>query len=47
MGHALWEGGKAIVKTVANTVRSVATGLLEGAKNVVSGVFSLLGSLFG
>ncbi|MHC6201653.1 hypothetical protein ACYULU_00470 [Breznakiellaceae bacterium SP9] len=43
VGHAVWEGGKAIVKTVANTVRSVASGVVKGAKRVFSGIKSFFG----
>jgi len=46
IGHAIWEGGKAIVKTVANTVKSVASGIIEGVKNVASGIADFVGSLF-
>ncbi|MDR2518490.1 MAG: hypothetical protein LBD13_03635 [Spirochaetaceae bacterium] len=41
IGHALYEGGKAIVKTVAHAVKSIATGIKEGAKNLVRGLASL------
>ncbi|MDR3170411.1 MAG: hypothetical protein LBU17_02155 [Treponema sp.] len=43
VGHAIWEGGKAIVKTVANTVKSIATGVCEGVKSFGRGMASLFG----
>ena len=46
VGRAVWEGGKAIAKTVANTVRSAASSLWEGTKSVVSSVGGFLGSIF-
>jgi len=42
VGHAIWEGGKAIVKTAANTVRSIASGISEGAKSVFGGIKNFL-----
>lgn len=42
VGRAVWEGGKAIAKTVANSVRSAASSVLEGAKSVGSFVSSIL-----
>jgi phage tail tape-measure protein len=43
IGHAIWEGGKKIVKTVVNAVKSIATGLWEGAKAIGRGLLSLFG----
>jgi len=44
VGRAVWEGGKAIAKTVANTVRSAASSVWAGAKSMgsfINSIFSL------
>ncbi|NMG27974.1 hypothetical protein [Aromatoleum evansii] len=46
IGRAVWEGGKAIAKTVANRVRSAASSLWEGTKSVASRVGNFIGSIF-
>jgi hypothetical protein len=42
VGHAIWEGGKAIVKTVGKVVGAIA----EGIGNVVTGVAEFFSGLF-
>jgi len=42
VGHAIWEGGKAIVKTAGKVVRCIG----EGIRNVASAVWSGIKSLF-
>lgn len=46
VGRAVWEGGKAIAKTVANSVKSAASSLWEGTKSVASSVGNFIGSVF-
>lgn len=46
VGRAVWEGGKGIAKTVANSVKSSASSLWEGTKSVASSVSNLIGSVF-
>jgi hypothetical protein len=46
IGNAIYEGGKAVVSTVANRVRSAATSMVEGAKSVVQGIGNAVSSFF-
>lgn len=46
VGRAVWEGGKAIAKTVANGVKSTASSLWEGTKSTASSVSNFIGSVF-
>lgn len=43
VGEAIFEGGKKIVSTVADTVKSVGSAITKGASSFCSGVASLLG----
>lgn len=45
VGRAIWEGGKAIAKTVANKVKSAASSLWEGTKSAVNSVSNFIGSV--
>lgn len=46
IGRAVFEGGKAIAKTVANSVKSAASSLWVGTKSVASSVGNFIGSVF-
>ena len=47
VGEAVFSAGKKIVSFVANTVRTVATGIVNAAKSVVSGVKNFFSRVFG
>ncbi|GMO43112.1 MAG: hypothetical protein Pg6C_04710 [Treponemataceae bacterium] len=50
VGHAIWEGGKAIVKTVGKVIRGIGEGIKNAASGFVNGIKAVgrgIGKIFG